>query len=79
MAHFLTLYREAIRQQQLGLSDEDMQILRLIANGATNDEIGGAINWSRASVKRHVPRIFEKLGVASRPQAAAEAGRRGLI
>jgi two-component system, NarL family, response regulator DevR len=66
-------------QQVVGLSDQDVQVLRRVAAGASNDEIGRELGWSKASIKRKVQHIFDQLGVASRAQAAAEAVRRGLI
>jgi DNA-binding NarL/FixJ family response regulator len=66
-------------RRESGLSDEDIRVLALIAAGAANEEIGAALNWSMASVKRKLQRIFEVMGVAGRAQAAAEAVRRGLV
>lgn len=72
-------FRRAQVQRDLGLDDEEVRVLRLVAGGASNEEIGAALNWSRSSVKRKVQHIFDRLGVASRAQAAAEAVRRGVI
>jgi two-component system response regulator DevR len=66
-------------QQEVGLSDQDIQVLRRVAAGASNDEIGRELGWSKASIKRKVQHIFDQLGVTTRAQAAAEAVRRGLI
>jgi DNA-binding NarL/FixJ family response regulator len=74
---FTQLRRSKVRQGT-GLSDEDIEVLGMIAAGASNEEIGAALNWSMASVKRKVQHIFERLGVTTRAQAAAEAVRRGL-
>lgn len=80
-----TLMREfgelAKNQAQIasGLSDQEVTVLRLIAAGATNREIADRLYWSEATVKRKVQDILEKLGVANRPQAVAEASRRGLL
>ncbi len=65
-------------QQEVGLSEQDIEVLRRLAAGASNDEIGLALGWSKASVKRKVQHIFDQLGVTTRAQAAAEAVRRGL-
>lgn len=65
-------------QQEVGLSEQDVEVLRRLAAGASNDEIGFELGWSKASVKRRVQHIFDQLGVATRAQAAAEAVRRGL-
>jgi DNA-binding NarL/FixJ family response regulator len=66
-------------QQEVGLSDQDIQVLRRVAAGASNEEIGRELGWSKASIKRKVQHIFDQLGVTTRAQAAAEAVRRGLI
>lgn len=66
-------------QQQFGLDEQDVLVLKMIVAGATNDEICNKLNWSKATIKRHIQHIFEKFGVASRTEAAAEAVRRGLI
>jgi len=65
-------------QQEVGLSEQDIEVLRRLAAGASNDEIGLGMGWSKASVKRKVQHIFDQLGVTTRAQAAAEAVRRGL-
>ncbi len=62
-----------------GLSDQELQVLRHIAEGATNKEIAERMFWSEVTVKRKVEDIFAKLNVANRAQAVAEAIRRGLI
>ncbi len=66
-------------QQEVGLSDQDIQVLRRVAAGASNEEIAKELGWSRASIKRKVQHIFDQLGVMTRAQAAAEAVRRGLV
>lgn len=62
-----------------GLSDPELDVLRMVAAGATNREIAEKLYWSEATVKRKMQDILEKLGVANRPQAVAEAARRGLL
>lgn len=66
-------------QQEVGLSDQDIQVLQRVAAGASNEEIARDLGWSRASIKRKVQHIFDQLGVMTRAQAAAEAVRRGLV
>lgn len=66
-------------QQEVGLSDQDIEVLRMVAAGASNEEIGKQLGWSIASIKRKVQHIFDTLGVTTRAQAAAEAVRRGLV
>ena len=66
-------------QMEAGLSGQDVEVLRLIAAGATTREIADALYWSEATLKRRIQDILGKLGAANRAQAVAEAIRRGLI
>lgn len=61
------------------LSDREMTILRLIADGITTEGIAHQLFLSEASVKRSVRVIFDKLGVRNRSEAVAEAYKRSLI
>jgi DNA-binding NarL/FixJ family response regulator len=61
------------------LSERELDILRLIANGATTREIGIKVFLSEASVKRDVRHILDKLGVHNRSEAVAEAYRRKIV
>ncbi len=65
--------------REAGLSEDEIKILRLIAEGATNKEIAEKLYWSEITVKRKLPELFAKLNVTTRLQAAVEAVRRGLI
>ena len=62
-----------------GLTDQELEVLRMIAAGATNKEIAEKLYWSEVTVKRKVQDILEKMGVANRAQAVAEASKRGLL
>jgi DNA-binding NarL/FixJ family response regulator len=66
-------------REESGLSDQELQVLREIANGANNRQIAERLFWSEATVKRKIQDIIEKLGVANRAQAIAEAIRNGWI
>ena len=82
MDKVLQQFQELIRDRarlEAGLSEDDMEILTLIARGATNKQIGDNRSWSERTVKRKVEHILENLGVSNRAQAAAEAMRRGLV
>lgn len=57
------------------LTDQEMRILRLLAAGHTNREIGAAIHLSEKTVKHYVSNIFNKLGVNRRVEAAAALTR----
>jgi DNA-binding NarL/FixJ family response regulator len=58
-----------------GLTAQDMQILALVAEGATNGEIGEALHLSEKTVRNYVSAMLNKLGLNSRAQAAAYAAR----
>jgi DNA-binding NarL/FixJ family response regulator len=62
-----------------GLSDDEGRILALLVAGASNPKIAAQLYLSETSVKRKLQDIFEKLGVGTRAQLAAEAVRRGLV
>ncbi len=58
-----------------GLTPREQQVLTLIAEGATNRQIGAALYMAEKTASVHVSRILTKLGVRSRTQAAAMAHR----
>jgi two-component system, NarL family, response regulator DevR len=78
MREFQDLAKEKTRTDS-GLTDQELQVLQMIAEGATNKEIAEKLFWSEVTVKRKVQDILEKMGVANRAQAVAEAGKRGLL
>lgn len=61
------------------LTARELDVLRLIVEGADNAAIGLELSISRHTVKQHVTNIFEKLGVRSRVEAAVYAVRTGLF
>ncbi|WP_143193839.1 response regulator [Micromonospora sp. CB01531] len=61
------------------LSSRELEVLRLIAEGATNREAAARLFISEATVKSHVLHIYTKLGVNDRAAAVAAAFRRGLL
>lgn len=72
------LAREQTRRDA-DLTEDDREILRKAAEGATNREIGNALGRSEIAVKKRLQVIFAKLGAVDRAHAVAEAIRRGLI
>ena len=62
-----------------GLTDRELTVLRLLAAGRTNPQIGAELYISASTASVHVSNILRKLGVSSRVQAAAVAERAGLL
>lgn len=60
------------------LSAREMEVLKLVANGATNRQIADALSITENTVKVHLRNILEKLHLQNRIQAAAFAIRQGL-
>lgn len=65
--------------QGQGLSERELEVLRLVADGASNAEIGRRLHISEATVKTHLLRSYQKLGVSDRTAAVTSAVRRGLL
>jgi ATP/maltotriose-dependent transcriptional regulator MalT len=53
------------------LSRRELEVLKLIESGCTNQEIAARLFISIATVKRHISNIYAKLGVQSRTQAVS--------
>jgi len=62
-----------------GLTDRELEVLRLVGQGASNREIAERLFISEKTAKNHLTHIFEKLGVSDRTQAALYAVRQGLV
>ncbi len=61
-----------------GLTEREVEVLRLIAAGKTNLEIAEELVIAEGTARRHVANIYEKIGAANRTEAAAYAALRGL-
>ena len=61
------------------LSDRELEVLNLIAEGQSNKLIAHSLGISEHTVKTHVASILAKLGAASRTEAVSQAIRRGLV
>jgi two-component system, NarL family, response regulator LiaR len=61
------------------LSDRELEVLKLIAAGASNEQIAEKLVISEKTVKSHVSNILSKLHVADRTQAAVYAWREGVV
>jgi DNA-binding CsgD family transcriptional regulator len=64
---------------QLGISTREMEVLQLMAAGATNQEIADQLFVSLNTIKTHTSRLFEKLDVKRRTQAIEKAKRLNII
>ncbi len=67
------------RPSRGALSPRELEVLRLVADGATNRQAAARLFISEASVKTHLLHIYAKLGVRDRASAVAEAYRSGLL
>ena len=62
-----------------GLSEREVEVLRLVAEGCSNPEIGRRLSISRRTAEHHVQHIYTKLGVSTRPAAALFALEHDLL
>lgn len=62
-----------------GLTERELEVLRLVGQGASNREIASTLFISEKTAKNHLTHIFEKLQVSDRTQAALYAVRSGLV
>jgi DNA-binding CsgD family transcriptional regulator len=70
---------EAAGEDPFGLTPRERQVLALLADGATNREIGAQLFMAEKTASVHVSRILAKLDVRSRTEAAAVAHRLGFV
>lgn len=71
--------RERRSADDPGLTDRELEVLKLVGQGASNREIAAALFISEKTAKNHMTHIFEKIGVSDRTQAALFALRNGLV
>jgi DNA-binding NarL/FixJ family response regulator len=71
--------RASTRTHPAGLTRREQEVLELVCDGLTNEEISSRLFLSVKTVDHHVSAILGKLGVPSRKLAAAEAAKRGLL
>ena len=67
------------RQLPMGLSDREVQVLGLVAQGYSNAEIASRLVISRRTAEHHVQHIYTKIGVSSRAAAALFAVEHHLL
>ncbi|WP_418287483.1 response regulator transcription factor [Lentzea guizhouensis] len=65
--------------QREPLTVREVEVLRLVAGGATNKEIAERLYLSEGTVKNHISRILGRLGLRDRTQAALYAQSHGLV
>ena len=77
----LDRFAELSRQVQApeALSDREVEVVKLIAEGTANKEIAVSLHISESTVKTHIQTIFQKLGVSDRTGAVTQAIRKGII
>jgi DNA-binding NarL/FixJ family response regulator len=63
----------------LGLTQRELELLRLVASGATNSRLARQLFVTEQTVKFHLSNIYRKLGVANRTQASRFAYAHGLV
>ena len=61
------------------LSDRELEVLRLMANGSANKQIAAELSITESTVKTHVANIFQKLEVNHRTEAVTKAMTQGII
>ncbi len=62
-----------------GLSQREAEVLRLVAQGKSNREIGEELVISEGTARRHVSNIYQKIDVNNRSEATSYALREGLL
>lgn len=79
VAAMLSTWMREETQQRTELTPREVEVLRAVVAGKTNQEIGLSLGISEKTVEKHLEGIFSKLGVASRVEAAVLAVREGWI
>jgi DNA-binding NarL/FixJ family response regulator len=78
LSRLVTLTERERTREADALSEREREVLALVAQGCTNREIAERLVLSEHTARNHVSRIFEKLGLSRRSEAAAYAARIGL-
>lgn len=68
-----------VRQQTLGITPRELEILTLVARGFSNREIATQLFVSENTIKTHCARAFDKLGAVRRTQAVQRGKELGLL
>jgi len=70
---------ERMRSPQVSLSAREIEVLRLVASGASNAQIAARLHITDATVKSHLVHVYSKLGVSSRTAAVSTARALGVL
>lgn len=76
---FLNLKGGSPEQRSDGMTPREVEILRLLGQGLTNQQIAYRLTISEKTVRNHVTNFYSKLGVGTRSQAVLYAVREGLV
>ncbi|UWE70501.1 heme-responsive two-component system response HrrA [Corynebacterium diphtheriae bv. mitis] len=68
-----------VRAPRNSLTPRELEVLKLVAGGSSNRDIGRSLLLSEATVKSHLVHIYDKLGVRSRTSAVAIAREQGVL
>ncbi|GEB45302.1 DNA-binding response regulator [Microbacterium testaceum] len=68
-----------LREPRVTLSAREIEVVRLVARGATNAEVAARLHVTDATVKSHLAHVFSKLGVSSRTAAVSAARSLGIL
>ncbi|MGZ7497600.1 LuxR C-terminal-related transcriptional regulator [Corynebacterium sp. ZY180755] len=68
-----------VRTPRTSLTPRELEVLKLVAGGSSNRDIGRILLLSEATVKSHLVHIYDKLGVRSRTSAVAAAREQGVL
>jgi len=80
--HLLACFVDTGLQQEAvidPLSDRELEVLRLVADGLTNAQIAAQLVIAQSTVKTHINRIYSKLAVSTRTAAVARARQLHLV
>jgi len=72
-------YENEARQHWLGITRQEIEVLKLLSQGMTNKQISARLEISVQTVKNHATSIYKKLKVANRTQAVLVAQQMGLV
>jgi DNA-binding NarL/FixJ family response regulator len=73
---------EQLRQGRVGLVElttREREVVRLLLDGHSNDEIGRQVGAARSTIEKHLAHLYERFGVASRTELAIRAEREGWL